>query len=91
VHAQPSAAPEASIRDPLWRHLALLLGGSIAYESALIHHGLNLFDEGWAPHTAMRPHAGDVLARWLRTNYRIDHATPDYQLWLPRAPAERER
>jgi hypothetical protein len=49
--------------DPLWWHLPLILGISIGFESAFIHHGLNVFDEGWALYGAMRLHAGGVLYR----------------------------
>jgi len=50
-------------RDPLWWHFPLILAVSIGYESAFIHHGLNVFDEGWALYGAMRLHAGGVLYR----------------------------
>jgi hypothetical protein len=41
----------------------LILGVSIGYESAFLHHGLNVFDEGWVLYDAMRLHAGGVLYR----------------------------
>lgn len=49
--------------DPLWWHLPLILAVSIGYESAFIHHGLNVFDEGWTLYGAMQLHAGGVLYR----------------------------
>jgi hypothetical protein len=59
--ARLSAAASRSRFDPLWWHLALLLAVSIGFESAFIHHGLNLYDEGWPLYSAMRLHAGGVL------------------------------
>jgi hypothetical protein len=50
-------------RDPSWWHFPLIFGISVGYESAFIHHGLNVFDEGWALYGAMRLHAGGVLYR----------------------------
>ncbi len=60
---QPRSATTARLplRDPLWWHVALLLAVSIGFESAFIHHGLNLYDEGWPLYSAMRLHDGGVL------------------------------
>jgi hypothetical protein len=53
---------------------------------ALVVAAMKPFDE-------MRSRAVSVtaplVARWLRSNYRIDHVRGDYKLWVPREPAER--
>jgi len=41
----------------------LILGVSIGYEWAFLHHGLNVYDEGWPLYAAMRLHSGGVLYR----------------------------
>jgi len=61
--ARPPIEPRPTRFDPLWWHLALILAVSVVYESAFIHHGLNLYDEGWPLYSAMRLHAGGVLYR----------------------------
>jgi hypothetical protein len=63
-------------RDPLWWHLPLILGISIGYESAFIHHGLNVFDEGWALYGAMQLHAGGVLYRDVFSVFPPGHMLP---------------
>jgi hypothetical protein len=45
----------------MWWHLALILAASIAFETAFLHHGLNVYDEGWPLYAAMQLHAGGVL------------------------------
>jgi hypothetical protein len=62
--------------DPLWWHLPLILAVSIGYESAFIHHGLNVFDEGWALYGAMQLHAGGVLYRDVFSVFPPGHMLP---------------
>ena len=59
----PRPAPEPRPPHALWWHLALLLVVSASYESLFLHHGLNLFDEGWPAYAAMRLREGGVLYR----------------------------
>jgi len=68
----------------MWWHLALVLAASISFEAAFLHHGLNVYDEGWPLYAAMQLHAGGslfddvffvfppghLLAAWL--GYAID-------------------
>jgi hypothetical protein len=58
----PTQTAADSLRRTAW-HLALLVAVSAGYESLFLHHGLNLFDEGWPAYAAMRLRAGGVLYR----------------------------
>jgi len=61
----PSASSTArpTGRDPLWWHVAALLGASVLYEWSFLHIGLNLLDEGWPLYVARRLHEGGELYR----------------------------
>jgi hypothetical protein len=50
------------LRNPIWWHVAALVGVSSAYQSLFVHYGIGwLFDEGWPLYAAMRLHDGGVL------------------------------
>lgn len=72
MHAQPvSDSPRAT-----WWHLLLVLAVSSGYESLFLHHGLNLFDEGWPLYAAMRLHHGGTLYRDVFFPFPPGHLLP---------------
>jgi len=72
----PRPAPEPRPKDPLWWHLLLLVGVSVAYESLFISHGINLLDEAWQLYAAMQLAAGGVLYQDVLWVFPPGHLLP---------------
>jgi len=63
MHSTGAVVEPAPGRLATARHLALIVGLSVAYESLFIGYGLNLIDEAWPLYAVWQIQAGGILYR----------------------------
>lgn len=71
----PADRSRAEVGTWVWQ-LALVLTVSAVYESAFLHYGLSLYDEGWPLYAAMRLHGGGTLYRDTMFLFPPGHVLP---------------
>jgi len=61
LHARSEPIFRSGITATVILHVAIIVATSLTFESAFLHGGLNLMDEGWPLHAAMEMHEGRTL------------------------------